>query len=172
MLVSGSLALAGGTEVTLDSLKSTTPAAWKAVPGKMPFRLYTFTLPKAEGDDKDAQLVITSFGKGGGGGYKENLVRWQGMFLPPKGKAIEDVTKTEKFKVGAVEVTVVDIEGTFKDKFPPFDPAAKTTLRPEWRRINVIFASEDGPYFMYIIGPQKTVASHKDSFEKWLKGFK
>lgn len=161
-----------GTEVTIDGFKATTPPKWMSKESKMPFRQYTFILPKAEGDDKDAELVVSFTGKGSGGDVKANITRWQGMFIPPKGKSIEDVTKVEDIKVGDVKVTVVDIEGTFKDKFPPFDPMGKVTPRPDYRRINVIFASEGGPYFIYLLGPAKTVAAHKDSFDKWLKSFK
>jgi len=167
-----SACFAGGTEVKIGAHKSATPAAWTAKASKITFRMYTFTLPKAEGDDKDAELVVSFTGKASGGDLKPNIERWQGMFFPPKGKTIDEATKIDKMKVGDVEVTTVDIEGTFKDKFPPFSPDAKVTPRPNYRRINAVFASDDGPFFIYLIGPAKTVASHKKSFDDWLKNFK
>jgi hypothetical protein len=161
-----------GHEVKIEDFKATTPATWKLKETKVPFRLYTFTLPKGEGDDRDTEVVVSHTGKGAGGGLKENVTRWQDMFIPPKGKSIEDVTKTEEIKVAGVAVTIVDIEGTYKEKSAPFASGGKTTLRPDSRRVNVIFASENGPFFMYMVGPAKTVASHKEAFDKWLKSFK
>lgn len=161
-----------GTEVDLGGLKSTTPAEWKLKEGKVPFRLYTFTLPMGEKDERPTELVVSFTGKGSGGDLKPNIQRWQDMFIPPKGKGIEDATKMTEMKVGDVPVTLVDIEGTYKEKFPPFAPMAKVTERPEYRRVNVIFASENGPFFMYLVGPAKTVASHQEAFQKWLKNFK
>lgn len=159
-----------GTEVNIDGFKSTTPANWKIKETKVPFRVYTFILPKAEGDEADAELVVSFTGKGSGGDLKPNIARWQDMFIPPKGKTIDDVTKTEKIKVGDVAVTIVDIEGTYKEKSPPV--TGKVVQRPDYRRVNVIFASDNGPFFIYVVGPAKTVGSHKESFDKWLKNFK
>lgn len=159
-----------GTEITLDGFKSTTPASWKEKEAKVPFRLYTFTVPKAEGDERDGEVVISHTGKGSGGDLKPNITRWQEMFLPPKGKTMEEATKIDKMKVGDVEVTVVNIEGTYKEKAKPFD--TKFTPRSDFRRIHMVFASENGPFFFSFVGPAKTVAAHKESFEKWVKGFK
>src|SRR5688500_9577937 len=97
-----------GTEVKIGSHKSAVPATWKEKPSKITFRLYTFTLPKAEGDERDAELVVSFTGKAAGGDLKGNIDRWQGMFFPPKGKTMDEATKVEKLKVGDVDVTVVD----------------------------------------------------------------
>jgi hypothetical protein len=74
--------------------------------------------------------------------------------------------------VGSVPVTYLDVNGTYLSKFPPFDPNAQVTPRPNWRMIGVIFESEKGPYFIRLIGPADTVAYHKKGFDEWLRGFK
>ncbi len=163
---------AGGTVVKLDDLQSTAPAAWKEKPSPFKTRLHTFIPPKAEGDDRDAEIQVIFFGKDSGGTIQDNIKRWKTMFQPPEGKSIDEVAKQEKFKVGKVEVTTLDVQGTYLDKFPPFDPNAKTIRRPDYRRINVYFDSDNGPFFIIFVGPAKTVAQNKKAFDEWLKGFK
>jgi len=163
--------LAGGEEVTLDGLKSRTPASWKAQKPSSKLRTYQFALPHADGDGKDAELVVFYFGPGSGGGVDENIKRWKGQFQPAEGKKIDDVSKVEKFKVGNVQVTYLDVQGTFLFK-PPADPKAQGKPLPEYRRFGVIFASENGPYFITVTGPARTMAQHKKDFDNWLKAFK
>lgn len=162
----------GGNVVELDGLRSKAPASWKAGKAESKFRAYQFTLPKAEGDKEDAELIVFYFGPGGGGGVKENLRRWQGMMAAPQGKSIDDATKLEEFKVGDVPVTVLDVRGTYLSKFPPFAPNAKVTRKDDYRLVGVVFESKDGPYFMRLTGPNKTVERHQKEFKAWLKGFK
>jgi hypothetical protein len=161
-----------GAVVTLDGLKSRVPASWKMQKPSNKFRAYQFEVPRAEGDKKDAELVIFYFGAGSGGNVADNLKRWKSQFQPPEGKTIDDVSKVEKKKVADVDLHYLDIQGTYLFKFPPFDPNAKTTKLPEYRRLGVYFASENGPYFITLTGPEKTVAQHKKGFDDWLKNFK
>jgi len=169
----GHVAAGGKNVVELDNLKSDAPASWKPGKADNKFRAYQFTLPKATGDKEDAELVVFHFGPGGGGGVEENVKRWKSMLAPPQGKTSDDVSKVEKFKVGDVPVTYVDVQGTYLFKFPPFAPNAKVTPKENFRLIGVVFDSEKGgPYFMRLTGPQKTVEEHKKEFDNWLKAFK
>jgi hypothetical protein len=161
-----------GKVVDLDGLKSRAPANWKSEKPANKFRAYQFVVPRADGDKEDAELVIFYFDKGGGGGVDENIRRWKGFFQPPEGKTLDEVSKVEKFKVGAVPVTYLDVRGTFLSKTPPFDPNAKTVRKPDFRRFGVIFESKDGPYFITLTGPAKTLEKQKPAFDGWLKGFK
>src|SRR5262245_51451696 len=149
-----------GTEVTLDGLKSRTPASWKMQKPASRLRTHQFQLPHADGDGQDAELAIFFFGAGSGGSAAENVKRWKGQFQPPEGKTIEDVSKLDKFKVGNVEVTYLDVHGTylFRD---PSNPKAKVDPMPGFRRFGIIFASENGPYFITLTGPAKTMEKHK-----------
>jgi len=161
------------TTITLDGLKSEAPATWKTKTSPFKTRLHTFTVPKADGDERDAEVQIISFGKDNdGGGLAANIKRWKGMFDPPEGKTIDDVSKQDTFNAGPAKITTLDIQGTYLDKFPPFDPNAKTIRRPDYRRINVFFDSEGGTFFIIFVGPAKTVAQNKKDFDNWLKGFK
>ncbi|MEI7687261.1 MAG: hypothetical protein WCL32_19760 [Planctomycetota bacterium] len=172
LAVAAAATFAHADEVTLDNLKSTTPASWKSEKPSNKFRAYQFTVPKAKGDDADAEIVIFFFGPGGGGGTAENLKRWKGMFDAPEGKSIDDVSKVETFKIPKAEITYLDVKGTYLSKFPPFDPNAKLTRKENYRRLGVVFESENGPYFITVTGPANTVAAAKTDFDNWLKNFK
>ncbi len=161
-----------GAVVTLDGLKSRAPADWEKQEPKSKLRLYQFRVPHVEGDPKDAELLIFNFGPGGGGSVKDNLKRWKDKFEAPRGKTLDDVAKVEEFKVGTVPVTYLDIHGTYLFKFPPFAPNAKTTPLPNYRMFGVIFASENGPYYITLVGPARTLNHQKMAFDRWLKSFK
>src|SRR5262249_52738523 len=144
-------ARAADEEVDLGGMKAKIPSTWKVAKPMPPLQTAAFTLPKAEGDPEDAKVIVYYF-QGQGGGADANIKRWQGLFKPPAGEK----SKTDSFKVGEAKVTTVDVQGTFLDRFPPFDPNAKTTEKPEFRLIGVVFENPKGPYFIRFIGPQKT----------------
>ena len=164
----------GGEKATpfeLDGLSSPVPATWKVSPAKG-LRLYQIAVPKVAGDSEDAEIVVFYFGPGSGGGVAENIKRWKAMFDAPKGKDIEDVAKVTKMKAGDVEITYLDVEGTYLSKFPPNAPNAKTERKENFRMFSVVFESKNGPYFLRMTGPAKTMAARKDAFDGWLKNFK
>jgi hypothetical protein len=161
-----------GADVTIDGLKSRTPADWAEEPSTSRMRVHQFRVPRAEGDSSDAELTIFFFGPGGGGDAASNVKRWKSMFAPPEGKRPDDIAKVEQFKVGDIPVTYVDVDGTYKFKARPFDPNAKEELKPDYRMLAVYFGSPHGPYFFRLVGPAKTVTQHKQGFDDWLKGFK
>jgi hypothetical protein len=159
-----------GTGVKIDGLTSVTPADWKEEKPSGKFkkmRYKQFRLPRVEGDKQDALMVINYFGKNSGGSVTENLKRWKGLFVIPRGKKPSDVFDVDELKVGKVKVTTVEGHGTYKS--PPFEGGKKI---PNYRMIKVYFASPNGPYFFTLIGPDKTVAKHRKGFLNWIKGFK
>lgn len=160
-------ALADDVIVELDGMKSKAPAAWKQQKTTTAMRKYSFKIDKAAGEPEDAEVVVFFFGKSQGGGVDENLKRWKGMFKDPAG----DKAKSDKFKVGNVQVTTLDISGTFLFK-PPADPNAKAVEKPDFRALHAIFASPNGPFFINLRGPAKTVEGQKKAFDEWVKAFK
>jgi hypothetical protein len=165
----------GGALVELDGLKSRTPASWQEKPvspiQKQGGRLHHFVLPKG-GDAKYDTEVFVFFLGGQGGSVKQNMSRWQGMFIPPQGKSIDDVTKIEEAKAGEVPVTFVELHGTYKFKKAPFVPDEQAEKRPNHRMVMVYFDSKNGPYYFRLVGPEKSVEQHRKSFDDWVKGFK
>jgi hypothetical protein len=160
-----------GAVVELDGLRSRAPASWKEEQARQ-MRHAQFQVPKVDGDKDDAEFVVFYFGPGGGGSTEENIKRWKGQFIPPDGKKMDDVTKVEKMKVGNVDVTYVDLSGTYKFKKAPFVPDEQAQLRSNYRALKVIFESPKGPYYLSLVGPAKTVEHHKKGFDELVKGFK
>jgi hypothetical protein len=156
--------------VTLGAMKSSAPAEWKPQASASRMRAYQFAVPKAEGDPRDAEIIIFNFGAMGGGTPEQNIARWKGMFIPPEGKKIDDVAKVDAFRVGPAEVTYLDVQGTYRHKESPM--AATEDLRPDSRMIAVMFETAQGPYYIRFVGPAKTVTAHKHQFDDWLKAFK
>jgi hypothetical protein len=94
------------------------------------------------------------------------------MLLPPDGKAIDDVAKVDKMKVAGHDVTYLDVQGTYLHKDQPFNPNAAVEKRPDYRMLAVVYEAPKGPYYIRVVGPAKTVESHKKAFDNWLKNFK
>ena len=83
------------------------------------------------------------------------------------------MSKVEKFKVGDVPVTYLDVHGTYKYKKAAVrarQPGGAAAGLPHAARS--IFDSTNGPYFIRLIGPAATVAQNKKGFDDWLKSFK
>ena len=172
MIVGPSQGGGKGTDVALDDLKSRAPAHWKMQEPSNKFRAYQFLVPGQAGDKDGAELVIFYFGAGSGGSVDDNIKRWKGTFQAPEGKTIDEVSKVETKKIPGAELTYLDIRGTFLSKNPPFDPNAKVERRSDYRRFGVVFASKNGPYFITLTGPAKTLEREKKAFDGWLEAFK
>lgn len=154
--------------VEIDGLKSTPPADWVAEEPQGPsksMRQAQFKLPKADGAD-DAEVIVFFFNKGVGGNVEQNLARWKDTFKT------DAEPKVEEFKVGDVKVTRQDISGTYKFRNPPFAPNAKTEEKANYKQSGVVWESPNGPYFIVMRGPAKTVEKHDKAFTEWLKNFK
>lgn len=154
----------------LAGMKSKVPAGWKEEQPSSSMRMGQFKLPKADGDPEDAEIALFYF-KGGSGSVDANLKRQLAKFKAPEGKA-EPENKVDKIKVGKVEATYQDVKGTFLSKFPPFAPNAKITEKTDWRQLYVVFTTDNGEFYLTLLGPTKTVEKHKKDFEEWLTNFK
>jgi hypothetical protein len=161
-----------GPEVTLGNLKSRVPAGWVQEEPTTRTRAAQFRISPVGDDKEDTQVVVFYFGENGAGSIDANIKRWKGMFIPPEGKTIDDVTKTSKLQVNGEEATYVDIHGTYLFKPTPFAPAAETSRRPNHRMLNAILPTKKGPYYIRMVGPADTMARNVRGFEDWVKGFK
>jgi hypothetical protein len=161
-----------GSAVDLGGMTSKPPAEWKETRPMTQTQVKVFTLPKVEGDDRDAQLLVYFFGAGGAGGVQANVSRWKGMIQPPAGKNIDDIAKVNEFTVGQAKVTYLDASGTYLHRAQPNNPNSPTEQRPNHRLIAVAFESPKGPYYIRFVGPEKTVTHYKQGFDAWLKNFK
>lgn len=161
-------AQAGDVEVA--GMKSPAPKSWKEEPPANTMRLTQFKIPKAEGDPEDAELAVFFF-KGGSGSVEANLERQVKKFKPAEGED-KVSAKTEKIKVGTIDATFQDVQGTFLSKFPPFAPNAKITEKTKFRQLYVIFTTDKGDFYMTLLGPAKTVDKSAKEFKEFLANFK
>lgn len=159
------IAARAGEVVEIDGLKSKAPDSWRKGAPATPVQYANFSIPKVEGDPEDAAMIIYYF-QGQGGTADANIKRWKDMFKAPAGEK----AKVEKFKVGDVEVTTVDVSGTYLFRSTPMNP--NVTEKPDFRMIGGIFASKKGPYYFRFVGPAKTIEKHKAEFDEWVKNFK
>ena len=67
--------------------------------------------------------------------------------------------------------TLVDLSGAYNKSIGP--PIAKKSKRlPGWRVLNVVIETEQGPYFLKLDGPEKTIAAVENDFRAAFGGKK
>jgi hypothetical protein len=139
----------GPAEVTWDA-----PAAWVKAENPSPMRKATYRIPHAAADADDAELSVSS----AGGTVELNVNRWAGQL----GAKLEDV-KREKKRVGGLEVTIVEIHGTYSGMAMP--GAAAAPAKTGWALLGAIVGTST-PTFFKMTGPDKTVAAARADFDK------
>ncbi len=168
-LIAGAQEAGKGVTITIDNLKSVTPAQWKEEPPSNKMRFAQFVLPKVAGDEKDADIVIF---KGLGGSAKANIDRWKEQFSTNDGgKLGEKDYKITEIKVAGKPALYLDVKGAYKYKAAPFDPNSKTVLMENSRLLAAHVEAND-IYHIKLTGPAKTVEKYREGFEKWLADFK
>lgn len=149
-----------GPEVELDVLHLTAPERWIRKQPRSTFIMAEFALPKAEGDEQDGRLTVSS----AGGTVEENIDRWRKQF----GGKPQKETKDEVELSGAT-VTVVDFFGKYNDQAGPFAPAVE---RDSYRMLAAIIPVKGQLYFVKSYGPEKTMAAQTEAFQEFLKTLK
>lgn len=138
------------------------PAGWQKVENPNPMRKATFKIPRAEGDPEDAEMSVSQ----AGGTVDANVQRWAGQF--ERGK--DDPVTRKQMKVGDLDVTVVELHGTFAGSGMPGAPAAGP--KPNWALLGAIVETQGSLTFFKITGPEKTIQSAKPAFDKFVEGFR
>lgn len=157
----------------LGSFTIKVPAGWKSETPSSSMRKAHFILPKAEGDKADAELIVFYFGQAGGGGVQANLERWYGQFKQPDGKDSKEVAKTSKKKSpDGIEITVVDVTGTYVAPKQIGNPAAGTYNEKDYRMLAAIVPAPDGDHFFKLVGPAKTIAKWSKDFDAMIASIK
>jgi hypothetical protein len=144
----------------LDALKLNVPAKWTRQPAGSQFVVAEFTLPRAEGDDADGRLTIST----AGGTILANIDRWKGQFQPQPKEA-----KQEEIDVSGLKVTVVDLSGDFKDQRGPFAPGE---IRSNYRMIAAVVPINGQLHFIKATGPQKTIAAQSAAIQEFIRSAK
>jgi len=152
-----------------EQLTFVAPKAWERKEPKNRIIEHEFALKAAEGDAAGGRITVM----GAGGEVQANIDRWISQFSQPDGSDSKKKAKTEKKKIGGLDVHVVDITGTYADA--PGGPFAggKTIQREEYRMLGaIIVAPKIGNYFIKLYGPTKTVTAGEADFQKLLDTIK
>jgi hypothetical protein len=158
-----------GAAVLAAGLTFTTPDGWRQTAGASPMRVAEFTLPRAEGDTEDAQLIVYYFG-GQGGSVDANIQRWVGQMQQPDGKPSSAVAKRQTRSVNGLTVTLVDVDGTYVAEMAP--GAAARHNKPRFRLRAGVVETPTGPYFIKLTGPEKTVTKWDTAYGQFVGSFK
>jgi hypothetical protein len=143
--------------VHLDAISLTAPAGWSRKPAGSQFVTAEFSLPRADGDDADGRVTIST----AGGSVEANVDRWKGQFQPQPTTA-----KQEVVDVAGLKATIVDYSGDFNDQRGPFAPGEK---RPGYRMIAAVIPVDGKLHFVKATGPEKTIALHADTIQQFIR---
>jgi hypothetical protein len=163
------LAIAFAIEILAAGLTFTAPDGWKPVATSSSMRVAQFTLPRASGEAQDAELVVYYFG-GSGGTVDANIERWVGQMQQPDGRPTTAVTKRQSRTVNGMKVTLVDVTGTYVAEVTPGSPQRHNS--PNFHLRAAVIDTANGPYFIKLTGPAKTIAAAEKSFELFLSSVK
>jgi hypothetical protein len=150
-------------------LTFTAPQGWQQGKPGSSMRVAEFTLPRAPGDPEDAQLVLYFFG-GQGGSVDANIERWIGQIQQPDGKASSAAAKKIARTVNGLTVTLVDVTGTYVAETAPGSGARNN--KPNYRLRAGVVETPNGPYFIKLTGPAKTIATMDRAFEQFVSSLK
>jgi len=164
------VAIAGLLLATLvATLTFTPPPDWKKVATSSSMRVAQFALPRAAGDAADAELVLYYFG-GTGGSVEANIERWLGQMQQPDGKPSSAAARREARTINGLKVTLVDVSGTYVAEMTP--GAKERHNSPNFRLRAAVIETANGPYFIKLTGPAKTIAAADKTFEQFLGSVK
>jgi hypothetical protein len=127
-----------------------------------PMRVATYVVPASEGDLEDAECAVYYFGPDQGGGVEANIQRWIGQFEQPDGGASENAAKVSTWNTNGVEITSMDLEGTYTGGGPAMgmqEPQA------DYRMLAAIADGPEGLVFFKLVGPKRTVVEAAPEFQ-------
>lgn len=157
-----SQASAAGGKLTFQA-----PAGWVAETPSSAMRYAQYKLPGSGAED--ASLVVYFFGVGQGGSVADNFNRWAGQMRQADGKT-GDQSKTEKLTVNGLNVTLLDVSGTYiGGDMMGGGGGGGNQERPNSRMRAGVIETPKGNYYIKLTGPEKTVAKWDDAFMAFVK---
>jgi hypothetical protein len=160
--------------LNLGGVVTTVPGEWITQPPTSEFRLAQYAVPKAAGDPVAPLFLVFHFGKGGGGNVEDNVKRWMSLMEQPAGTDIRTVMKRATKERPGLRITTVELPGTFQDK--PFPRSTEITPRPNYRMLAAIVETTneggDGPFYLRIVGPNKSVEAAKAGWDQIIESLK
>ena len=155
-------------------LQWTAPAAWTAQdPPKSGPKKAAYKVTKAGDDKEEADIEVLFYGTGALGDPAKRFKEWFDQFDGDVGAK----AKRERFEVGALEVEMVEVSGTYKIALgPPVGPkkrAAMQMVKDNFRLVGAAVKTPDrGTWFFKMSGPSDTVQAARDAFRTMLQSAK
>lgn len=154
---------------TKSTLKFTVPPGWIEEERSSAMRVAQYKLPRAEGDTENGSVVLYYFGPGQGGSTAANIERWVSQMKQADGGSSKAAAKEDRFEVNGLKVATVDVAGTYVAETTPGSGTFEN--KPGYRLQAAVVETPNGPYFLKLVGPEKTVARWNESFLAFLKSF-
>ncbi|MCW8128794.1 MAG: hypothetical protein KIS92_00285 [Planctomycetota bacterium] len=139
------------------------PKAWQSEEPENKMRTYQARVPKQGEDKEDAQLQI--FKMSGAGTAEETLKRWQNSQWG--GADAMEERRELKTKLGA-EATVAVFSGTYTAM--DFSPDKKEP-REHFMMLGAIVPTDEGTFYIKLVGPRETIDAQRDAFEEMITSF-
>jgi hypothetical protein len=149
-------------------LQFTPDKKWIVDPPTSSMRVAQYRLPLIEGDAEDTSLILYFFG-GGGGSIQANLDRWVSQMAQPDGSDSQKQAKIKNSTINGLKVTLLDLAGTYQAETAP--GAGTRYNKPNYRMIAGVIETPNGPYFIKLVGPARTVEHWQTSFNTFLNSF-
>jgi hypothetical protein len=153
-------------KIDLGAIILQVPEGWQFVKPLTLMRRAQFTVSGPAGD---AETVVFFMGKAGAGSEQANIDRWIAQFTHEDGSSIVDVTPVEK-KVSGFDVTQLEVAGEYNGGMTPGGQPGQGTSGQ--RLIAAIVATSQGPYYIKLLGPEKTVAKNRAAFDGMIASIK
>lgn len=129
-------------------------------------RVAEYAVPHVAGDPTDAECTVITFGPSQGGSLDDNVNRWVRQFNPLSGPP----TKTT-LHVGGMNVTRVEVAGSYHPMMMPGAPPAPSTL-PGARLVGAIVEAPSGSWFFKLTGPDSTVRAAAPELDALLRSLR
>ena len=168
-LVSGAQSNSPQATAATGDLRYKAPDGWLTEKPSSAMRVAQYKLPKAEGDNEDASLVVYYFGSTQGGTPQANIDRWISQIQQTDGSSSKDKAKTEAMTVNGLKITTVDVVGTYTAEMAPGSGTKHNDAN--YRLRAAVIETPKGNYFLKLVGPAKTVGRWDQAYADYVKSF-
>ncbi len=139
-----------------EELKFQIPQGWVEKPARM-MTLSVYAAPKVEEDPEDADVAISTLDRVVP--LQLNIDRWCSQFVPPAGQSC--ATRQEKIDQTRYPTTLVEISGSYRGGSMFTGPTAP---KPNYRMLAAEILTPGLPYYIKMVGPDKTVERWRELF--------
>jgi hypothetical protein len=123
------------------------------------------------GEDK-LELTVFYFGADQGGSVDANITRWLGQITQPDGSDTTAKAKRATRKVGDIEVSTLEVSGTFSGGMAMMAGGATPEPMPNAIMLGAIAIGPQGPIFFKMIGPKEAVEHSRAAFDQMLSSLR